>query len=124
MLNGVCVCFFFKKKQMDENVITLTISELTREFFFCLDLFFEKDASFFILFGIFLLHAIAELIREQVIRFIRITTLTLSVRDVFILFFSSFEKRILFFLSLNVEGKDALFRSVANHPSRRFLSYI
>jgi hypothetical protein len=68
MLNGVlCVCllfFFKKKKQMDENIITLTISELTREF--CFSLFFEKkeeDASF--LFGIFfLLHVIAELIKE------------------------------------------------------------
>ena len=51
---AVCVStFFFKKmKQMDENIITLTISELTREF--CFSLFFEKkeeDASF--LFGIF-----------------------------------------------------------------------
>lgn len=73
------ICFRWMK-----IVITLTISELTREFFFLLRIFSSKKKMLLFFYLVYLLHAKAELIREQVIHFIRITMLTLSARDVFI----------------------------------------
>lgn len=53
---AVCVSTFFfkKKKQMDENIITLTISELTREF--CFSLFFEKKKKMLLFYLVYFFY--------------------------------------------------------------------